>query len=146
MVLTGSGGATAVAANPNSALTNSTAVTMAFDSAGNAPFSFNYSDVGQVTLSASATVNSAALAGSSNAFVVKPGGFAIGSIRQTAVPNGANPAAASAGGPKFLAAGEAFSATITAQTSTGATTPNYGRETAAEGVRLTSTLLLPAGL
>ncbi|CAD5370283.1 conserved exported hypothetical protein [Rubrivivax sp. A210] len=144
MTLTGSA-ATAIAANPGSGVSSRTAVNMVFDASGGAPFSFNYADVGQVTLSASKTVNGATLAGSSNAFVVKPAGFAISAVQQAASPNLANPGAVSAAGAKFVKAGEAFGATVTARTSSGATAPNFGRETSPEGVLLTPTLVLPAG-
>lgn len=144
MTLTGSS-ASAIASNPASGITSRTAVPMTFDANGNAPFTFNYADVGRVRLSASKTVNGAALAGASNAFVVKPAGFALSSIRQTASPNTANPGATSATGGVFVKAGEAFSATVTALTSSGATAPNFGRESTPEGVKLTATLALPAG-
>lgn len=42
-------------------------------------------------------------------------------------------------------AGEAFTATVTAQTSAGTTAPNFGRETVPEGVLLTPTLVQPSG-
>ncbi len=144
MTLTGSS-ATAIASNPNSGVSSTTAVTMAFDANGNAPFSFNYADVGQVTLWASKTVNSASLSGSSNAFVVKPASFSIAAVQQAASPNLANPAASSAAGAKFVKAGESFSVTVTALTSGGVATPNFGRETSPEGVLLTPSLVLPSG-
>ena len=147
LTLTGNS-ATAVAGNPNSGVTTSTAVAMTFDANGNAPFSFNYADVGQITLSASKPAGGAlltALGGSSNAFVVKPAGFVLSAIQQTASPFLANPAAASAADAKFVKAGESFSATVTALSSGGAATPNFGRETAPEGVLLTPALALPAG-
>jgi hypothetical protein len=101
--------------------------------------------VGQVTLHAAKTVNGAPLAGSSNPFVVRPGGFVLSAIQQTALPNLANPAAADATGAKFVKAGEAFSATVTATTSDGVTvTPSYGRESTAEGVTLAVSLVAPA--
>jgi MSHA biogenesis protein MshQ len=144
MSLTGSS-TVAIASNPNSGVGNTTAVPMVFDANGNAPFSFNYADVGQVTLWASKSVNSAALAGASNAFVVKPGGFTVSAIQQTSAPGLSNPAAANAGGARFVKAGESFSATVTARTSGGATTPNFGHEIVPEGVLLASQLVQPSG-
>ena len=147
MTLTGNAGV-AIAGNANGSTASSTAVAMTFDANGNAPFSFNYANVGQVTLNASRAAGGSlltALSGSSNAFVVKPAGFALSTIRQTAAPALVNPAATSAAGSAFVRAGESFSATVTARTSGGATTPNYGRETAPEGVLLTRALVLPAG-
>lgn len=146
MTLTGNS-ATTIARNNNGSTASSTAVAMTFDANGNAPFSFNYADVGQVTLNASRAASGSlltTLSGATNAFVVRPGGFALSTIRQTAAPQLVNPAAASAAGSAFVKAGEAFSATVTATTSGGATTPNYGRETSAEGVLLTRALVLPA--
>jgi MSHA biogenesis protein MshQ len=144
MTLTAAGVST-VAANPNTGVSSSSAVSMSFDANGNAPFTFNYADVGQVTMWASKTVNSASLSGSTNAFVVKPARFSVTTVQQTASPNLVNPAAGSAAGGKFVKAGEAFSATITAVTSGGVATPNFGRETSPEGVLLTPSLLLPSG-
>jgi predicted acyltransferase (DUF342 family) len=147
MTLTGSS-ATAIAGNPATGVTTTTPVAMTFDASGNAPFTFNYADVGQVTLHASKAAAGAllsSLSGATNAFVVKPGGFAVSTVKQTASPFTANPAAANAAGTKFIKAGESFTATVTAQTSTGAAARNFGRETVPEGVLLTPTLVLPAG-
>lgn len=139
------GTATTIAANPNSAVSTYTPVPLTFDASGNAPLTLSYSDVGQVTLFASKTVSSAALSGASNAFVVKPGGFVISGIQQTASPQLANPAASSAAGSRFVRTGESFTATVTATTSGGATAPNYGREISPQGVLLTRALVLPGG-
>jgi MSHA biogenesis protein MshQ len=142
------GAATAITGNPNKGVAGYTAVPMTFDGSGNAPFTFTYSDVGQVTLYASKSASGSLLSnlsGSSNAFVVKPGNLLISNIKQTALPNLVNPAAATAAGSKFITAGEAFTATVTAQTSGGVATPNFGRETAPEGVLLTPALVLPSG-
>ncbi len=136
---------TTVQRNNNASVASYTSVPMTFDANGNAPFTFTFSDVGQTTLWANKTINSALLSGSSNAFVTKPAGFVLSAIAQTASPNLANPAAASAAGAKFVKAGESFSATVTARTSGGAATPNYGKETSPEGVLLTRALVLPAG-
>jgi MSHA biogenesis protein MshQ len=127
-----------------------TALNLYFDANGNAPFTFNYRDVGQITLAASKAASGSllsALAGTSNAFVVKPGGLVISGIKQTASPYLVNPAAADQTGAVFVKAGESFTATVTATTSAGAVTPNYGQETApfAESVLLTQSLVLPSG-
>ncbi|MEO6280842.1 DUF6701 domain-containing protein [Roseateles sp.] len=158
MTLTGSS-AVAVAGNANGSSGASTAVTMSFDANGNAPFSFNYADVGKVTLLASKAAGGtllAALSGSSNSFVVKPAGFVLSAIRCTSYAAGScatsaiaspgnNPGASSASGSAFMPAGAPFSATVTAVDANGNATPNYGRETAAEGVALTAALVQPAG-
>jgi MSHA biogenesis protein MshQ len=126
-------------------------VNMTFDSNGNAPFTFNYSDVGQVTLFANTTVPSAAFSatGASNAFITKPGGFELSSIMPTNNSNGrcavnpnSNPVCASdATGAKFVMAGEAFSATVTATTIGGATAPNFGKENSPESIVLNSSVV-----
>jgi len=141
------GAATTIARNNNGSVGSYTPVNMSFDGNGNAPFTFNYSDVGQVKLWASKTVDSAMLAGSSNAFVVKPGGFTVSNPQRTA-DNFANPGALNANDPMFIKAGNDFTATVTATTtpaSGATTTPNYGRETVPESVKLTPTLVAPAG-
>ena len=117
------------------------------------PYIFNYADVGAVNLWMQ---NSASLGqiGASGTFVVKPGGFVLSGIQQTAAPNLVNPAAANAAGAKFVKAGEMFSATVTATTCApasatctvaGVATPNYGKETTPESVMLTSAPVAPAG-
>jgi hypothetical protein len=135
-----------VAANGNGSVISYSAVGMTFDTNGNAPFTLNYSDVGLVKLWVNTTVNSATLTGSSNAFVVKPAGFVLSDIKQTAAPQLLNPAATNASGSKFVKAGEAFSATVTAVNSLGNATPNYGQEATPESVKLTSALVTGLGL
>lgn len=116
---------------------NYTSVNLSFDANGNAPFTLNYGDVGQVTLYASKTVaNSAVLTGTSNAFVVKPGGFTLSGIKRTANPGLAVNTATTATGEVFLKAGDPFTARVTVTTSGGATTPNFGKETTPEDVNL----------
>ena len=125
-----------------------TALALYFDVNGNAPLTFNYRDVGSITLTAGKAAGGSllsALSGDSNPFVVRPGGFVLSNIRQTAAPQLANPAAANAAGGVFVKAGESFSVTVTATTSAGATTPNYGLEATPEGVLLTPVLVQPAG-
>lgn len=125
-----------------------TSTNLYFDANGSAPLTFNYRDVGQITLNASKAAGGSllsALGGSSNAFVVKPGGFSITGVKQTASPFLVNPGAVDANGNKFVKAGEAFTATVSALTSAGAVTPNFGNETTAEKVKLTPTVVAPAG-
>ena len=158
LTLTGSS-AVAIAGNPSSGVSSSSAVTMSFDANGNAPFSFNYADVGQITLYASKAAGGSlagALAGNSNAFVVRPAAltvsaiqctsYAAGSCATTAIASpGNNPAASSATGTAFIPAGKAFSATVTAVDSAGNATPNFGQETTPKTVRLAATLVQPSG-
>lgn len=157
--VTGSGGATAVPGNANGSSANSAAVTMTFDANGNAPFSFNYADVGQITLQAYKAAGGAlltALSGNSNAFVVKPTGFTLSGIRCTNYAAGScatgaiaspgnNPGANSAAGSAFIQAGQPFSVTVTAVNAAGNATPNFGKESPPESVVLDSSLVLPTG-
>ncbi len=144
MTVTGSA-ASAIASNPATGISATSPVAMMFDANGNAPFTLAYADVGQVRLRASRTVDGAPLIGFTNAFVVKPAAFTIGAISQTASPNLANPAAASAAGAAFVRAGEAFGARVSAVSSTGVVTPNFGREVTPQGVALAHALVSPAG-
>lgn len=142
------GSATTITRNNNGSVSSYAPVAMTFDANGNAPFTVNYNDVGKVTLHANKAAGGSllsALTGASNAFVVKPFGFLLSGIKQTAAPQLANPVAASAADAKFVKAGENFSATVTAVTATGNVAPNYGQEVAAEGVTLTQTLIAPSG-
>ncbi len=139
------GTTTTIARNNNGNVSSYLPVNMNFDANGNAPYTFNYGDAGKVTLHASKTINSAALSGASNAFVVKPYSFILTSIKRTA-DNAANPAATTATGSVFISAGNPFSATVTAITATGAATPSYGQETVAESAKLNSALVTGLGL
>jgi len=125
------GSATTITRNDSGSVSSYTSVPMTFDSNGNAPLTLNYSDVGQVTLYASKAASGSlltALTGTSNAFVVAPASFAFSAL--TAAP---------------IKAGNSFSATVTARTSSGATTPNFGRESSPESVTLTASKYQPTG-
>ena len=156
LTVTGSAAVT-FAGNANGSFATSTSVPMTFDANGNAPFSINFADVGQLTLQASRAAGGALLtplSGVSNAFVARPAGFVLSNIRCANYVAGAcataaiaapgnNPAAASAAGAAFMPAGQPISATLTVVGSTGLATPNFGRETVPEGVSLTHNLVLP---
>lgn len=120
--------------------------TLYFDANGNAPLAFNYLDVGNIHLTASKAASGSlltALSGSSNTFVVKPYDFSLSSL--LCGDGTANPAASDASGSKFCKAGNPFSATVTARNALGNATPNFGKETPAEGVELTHSLVAPSG-
>jgi MSHA biogenesis protein MshQ len=141
------GSATTIARNNNGSVSSYSSVNMTFDANGNAPFTFNYSDVGQVKLYASKAAGGSllsALTGSSNAFVVKPHHFVLSNPVRTS-DSFANPGAADQNGARFIGAGENFTVTATAMDALNIATPNYGKETAPESVRLTSTLVAPVG-
>jgi MSHA biogenesis protein MshQ len=148
---------TTIARNDNGSVSSYLPVNLTFDGSGNAPFTFNYSDAGLVKLWASKSAGGlllSALAGSSNSFVVKPHHFDITNIACTTVGAGTcapanvtgnNPGASSAAGAAFIQAGQPFKATVTAMNgaATPAFTPNFGKETTAEGAELTSFNHLP---
>ncbi len=81
--------------------------------------------------------------GSTASLPVKPFRFALSNIEDGG--GTPNPGAADASGPVFLAAGEAFSVTVTALDAEGDVTPNFGQEATPESVRLESALVSPAG-
>ncbi|MCK7499109.1 MAG: hypothetical protein MZW92_57975 [Comamonadaceae bacterium] len=94
----------------------------------------------------SKTVDGAPLAGNSNAFVVTAGALrGLGRAADARRPTSPTPARPTPSGARFVQAGESFGATVTAQTSGGATTPNFGRETTPEGVRAHAHSWLPSG-
>ena len=109
---------------------------------GLSTFNLNYADVGQITLDATDTLTSTRGSGQ---FVAYPAGFVLSAIQRTS-DSLANPGASNAAGAKFVAAGENFSITVRATNSLGNTTPNFGRESAAEGVLLSTTLLVDPSL
>lgn len=166
MALNGGNGSTSIAGTNNGSGITYSSVGMNFDANGNAPFTFNFSDVGQIKLYARKAASGSlltTLTGSSNAFIVKPYSMVLTDFQQTASPNTANPAAANASGSAFVKAGENFSATVTAVNATCAAnlstytalasipasckTPNYGKETTtAEGVTMTNALVTGLGL
>jgi hypothetical protein len=117
-----------------------------------ATFSLCYPDAGKVQLDArydGSSTNSPPDAGvvvlGNDSFVAKPYGFMLSDIKQTASPQLTNPAAFDASGAKFVKAGEAFTATVTAKNAKNETTPNFSKEAAPEGVKLTANLFAPIG-
>jgi MSHA biogenesis protein MshQ len=148
--ITNNGTTTSVAANPNSGLTNYTSVPLKFSTSNaEAPFTLNYSDAGQITLAAKYNIPLQSGAASANnmigssQFVVQPYTLKLSNIKLTS-SGAANPGASSATGAVFGAAGQAFTATVTAQNYQGGATPNFGQETTPAAVTLSPTLVLPS--
>lgn len=123
-----------------------------------APFTFNFTDVGEITLNARYNVapggggtgtsvgNPLPMTGVSAPFVVKPYDFSI--IPCTSATPCLTPPAdpgLAGGGDVFIKSGNPFNATITARAFGGTTTPNFGLGTAkgTETVTLTRTLMAP---
>jgi MSHA biogenesis protein MshQ len=153
---------TNIASNANASVSTYTTVPLTFSTANaEAPFSFSYSDVGQISLFAryfiplgSGAASGNSMIGSSQ-FVVQPSNLSLTNIKCTtfgagtcsaalAAP-GNNPGASTAAGAAFIQAGQAFAATVTASNFLGAVTPNYGREIAPPGVTLSANLVAPVG-
>jgi MSHA biogenesis protein MshQ len=164
LAFTNNGVTTNIPSNANGSVSTYTTppVSLTFSTANaEAPFSFSYSDVGQITLyaryfiplgSGSASGNS--MIGSSQ-FVVQPSDFSLTNIQCTTYGAGTcstlltapgnNPGATTAADRAFIQAGQPFSATVTARNVAGAATPNYGREIAPPGVTLSASLVAPVG-
>lgn len=107
--------------------------TLTFNASGTATTTLQYADVGQMTLNATytgsaGTGDAGLVMTGSGSFVTAPASFAFSGI--TAAP---------------IKAGNNFSATVTAKNSAGNTTPNFGKETAPEGVTLSFSKYQPTG-
>jgi len=106
-------------------------VALSFDASGIATPTLQYADVGQMNVSAAYT----GIAGSLDA-----GLSMIGTGSFIAAPASFSFTGITAG---TIKAGNPFSATVSALNNAGAVTPNFGRESTAEGVTLTSNLAIP---
>jgi MSHA biogenesis protein MshQ len=121
---------TPIQGNPNTGVANYLPVPLTFDGSGNAPFTFKYSDVGQVTLFASkAAVGSllTSLAGTSNSFVVSPSSFVFSGLPITNIKAGNN-----------------FTGTLTAKAGASIAL-NFGNENLLQSVILSATKFQPTG-
>ena len=121
-----------------------TSFNLAFNANGEANITVRYPDAGSVRLfsrytGSAANGDAGLVLNGQDDFVAKPRDFLL-SVTGSG-PGGAS----SASGAVFARAGVPFSATVTARNNSGATTPNFGRETVPERVRLTPTLQAPAG-
>ncbi len=110
-------------------------------------YTFNYADVGLVELFMRNSV-ATTQKGTSGQFVVKPYNLVLSEIKPAANNAGRCAVATSpaptlacaslaADAAKFVRAGEAFSSTVSVLASSGAVTPNFGKEKAPESVKLT---------
>ena len=114
---------------------------------GQAVVTAKYKDAGSLAISMKDTTAHPDLPngirGSTGTFVSRPATFQLSGIQRTDTA-AANPGASTATGAVFIAAGRPFTATVTALDAEGSTTPNFGKETPAESVRLAPNLVLPA--
>ena len=117
---------------------------LAFNANGEANITVRYPDAGSVRLfsrytGSAANGDAGLVLNGQDDFVAKPRDFLLSVV-------GSGPGGASAAsGPVFARAGVPFTATVTARNNSGAATPNFGRETVPERVRLRSTLQAPLG-
>ena len=174
VTLTTTGPGTTIAANNNGAISGTTGTyttkSLTFSAVApnptpSVPFTFSYTDAGQIALWARyPAIGTASVYGSSSPFVTKPHHFDITGVACTTVSStacapanatGSNPAATNASGAAFIQAGRPFKATVTAMTCgsstpgcaiiTAAATPNFGQEgNGQDGIELTSFNHLPA--
>ena len=134
-----------IASNEGGAATQ----TVAFNN-GQAVVSGKYKDAGalSIALKDETTIDATQLPngirGATASFVSRPATFVVSDVRNAAGTL-LNPQAADASGNVFIAAGTPFRATVTALDAEGDVTPNYGRETTAESVRLDVELVAPLG-
>ena len=116
--------------------------TFEFDADGIAAFDLAYPDVGRVGLNArydgSGSNGDAGLVLTGVAdFVARPERFLLDVT--------GNPEATDASGGIFRAAGEVFEIIVSALNANGDVTPNFGKESAPESVRIESSLVAPSG-
>jgi MSHA biogenesis protein MshQ len=116
---------------------------------GQATVTAKYKDVGaiRIFMKDDSTVHAdlpAGITGATANFVSRPFDFVLSGIADA--PGAfVNPQAADETGTIFLAAGEPFRATVTVRDAEGDATPNYGRESPEEGVRLPVIVAAPSG-
>lgn len=112
---------------------------------GRAAVSARYDDAGSIRLQVTDAASFGhTLTGASNDFVVQPYELRVTRVQTPAGVD--NPAPAAYADDAFLAAGLPFEVDVEAVDADGDRTPNFGRETPAEGVRVTSDVLVaPAG-
>jgi MSHA biogenesis protein MshQ len=144
---TGSVAATVNAAAIATAEGSAAAQSVVFAS-GQAIVTAKYKDAGSLSLSMKDDTTGnpglpTGIRGSTGPFVSVPANFVVTNIKRSS-DGFLNPgASAPAPGAVFIAAGQPFTATVTAAEAGGVTTPNFGRESTPESVKFTATLVLP---
>ena len=150
---------TAIEENNLSNVVNYTAVNLSFDAEGEAPFTVNYLDAGEIRLHAQLTLpaipetetdpaeSEVTLDGSSTRTVVMPADLRITEVKTTVDPPSA--AVVNSGtttvGSGFVPAGEPFTVVVQALGASDVITPNFGQESSAEGITLTTaSLVMPS--
>ncbi len=120
--------------NASSACASAKAINLTFDSTGTATATIDYADVGKINMSAvyigSVATGDAGLSiNGADSFIAAPKDFAFSGVTS---------------GP--IKAGSSFSATVTARNNSGATTPNFGKESEPESVALSFVKYQPTGV
>lgn len=138
-----------IASNPESGVSQYTAVPRSFDSVNaRTEFTIKYTDVGKIRLHAmlelaagSVPIGQPALTlqQQSNEFIVRPDKI-VATVTRT---DGSSHTATTATGAGFVAAGENFKVVLDVKNREGNNTPNYGKETVPETVGLNSVLAYP---
>jgi MSHA biogenesis protein MshQ len=115
------------------------AVNLTFDNQGSAPLTFQYSDVGQIALYAQLVLTEAApqpaitLTATPATLVVKPDRLVVHAVTRS--DGSANPGSTTSG-TGFVAADSWFKVELEARNSLDQRTPNFGRESTPEKLRL----------
>lgn len=151
---------TAIEENNLANIVDYTPVNLSFDAEGEAPFTVRYFDAGEIRLHAQLTLPAipetvtepaepeVTLNGSSTGTVVMPADLRITEVKTTvAAPSTAviNPGTTTTGSG-FAPAGEPFTVVVQALGASGVITPNFGQESSAEGITLTTkSLVMPVG-
>ncbi len=140
---------TAIEENNLNNIVDYQAVNLTFDANGEAPFTLNYADVGNIRLHAELTIPASGpdpavtLSGASATTTVRPSDIIITTIESSSAV--ANPGTTTTGSG-FIAAGETFRVVVQVRNAVGALTPNFGNEIISEGLLLNSvSLVMPAG-
>ena len=142
-------GATSIEDNPSGIVVDYAPVTLTFSASGEAPFTFNYKDVGEFRLHASTTLAAVGddpaitLSGSSSSAISRPADLVVTEVETLAAV--INPEASDEDGDAFVTAGDNFRVTVESRNTLGAITPNFGNESSPENVSLSfDSLVLPS--
>ena len=108
---------------------------------GQAELTLKYKDVGSISLYLREVASG--ISGNTNVHVVRPADLVVTTVET--LSGTPNPGAGSATGAAFVASGAPFRVQVEARDAENDRTPNYGLETPAEGIRLSSAgLQIPA--
>ena len=153
LAFTNNNNTTTLATNDNNGASGASAYTtvtnVLFGADSKADFSFDYPDVGALSLHVRHEIqnddgspSNNFMLGSSNSFVVSPADLVITGVNAGAVNNPST----TGSGNGFTVSGDPFTVVVEARNALGNITPNFGNEIIAEGLRINlATLVFPAG-